>query len=65
MAAQTGLSLPANGFYYTEDLFVSLSSNAQVGSLEVSSPSLSRIVPLVLLQSSTHSGGFLEATPLN
>jgi YVTN family beta-propeller protein len=65
MTAQTGLSLPANGFYYTEDLFVSLSSNAQVGSLEVSSPSLSRIVPLVLLQSSTHTGGFLEATPLN
>ncbi len=65
MVSKEGVSLPAKGFYFSEDIFLDLSSNAQVGSLEVRSPVLSRIIPLVLLQSSTHTGGFLQATPLD
>jgi YVTN family beta-propeller protein len=65
MASKDGVSLPAKGFYFSKDIFFDLASNAQVGSLEVNSPAFSRIVPLVLLQSSTHTGGFLQATPLD
>jgi YVTN family beta-propeller protein len=65
MASKDGVSLPAKGFYFSNDIFLDLSSNALVGSLEVNSPAFSRIVPLVLLQSSTHTGGFLQATPLD
>lgn len=64
LATQDSASISAKGFYYSENILSDLGSISQVGSLDVST-AYYPIIPLVYLQSTQHTGGFLEAQLLN
>ncbi len=63
LATLDTVTVPVKGFYYSENILTDLGSSSQVASLDVSAPY--PIIPLVYLQSTQHTGGFLEAQLLN
>jgi YVTN family beta-propeller protein len=63
LATKESASIPAKGFYTSDNIFSDLPSNAQGGALEISSPALSHIIPIVLLQDNKRVGSFVEAVP--
>jgi len=64
MGNKTGISIPVNGFYFSDDILTDLGLSGKFGPLEIESPNLQPLVGVSLLSNSNRTNGLLEAVPV-
>ncbi len=64
LATKDGIFIELNGFFISEDVFGELGIESNFGPLEIESPNLMPMIGVTLIGSASHTGGFLEAVPL-
>jgi len=64
LATKSGVALPANGFYYNEDVLADMGITGKFCSVQVESLTLGPIQAYSLVKSLSNNAGFLEAVPI-
>jgi YVTN family beta-propeller protein len=64
LATKTGISLPINGFYMSDDVLGDMGISGKFGSLDIQSVTLGPILAHSLVKSTSNTNGFLEAIPI-
>jgi hypothetical protein len=61
LATKTDIFVPVGGFYFTDDILADMGVTGKYGPLQISSPNLQPFVVVSLVESTSNTGGFLEA----
>ncbi|HVN81222.1 MAG TPA: hypothetical protein VMW38_19695, partial [Terriglobia bacterium] len=64
LATKSGVALPANGFYFNEDVLADMGITGKFCSVQIESLTLGPIQAYSLVKSLSNNAGFLEAVPI-
>jgi DNA-binding beta-propeller fold protein YncE len=64
LATKTGISIPKNGFYLSNDVLSDMGVTGKFGPLEIESQTFGPFMAVTLVGSNEHTSGFLEAVPI-
>jgi hypothetical protein len=64
LATKSGVALPANGFYFNEDVLADMGITGKFCSVQIESLTLGPIQAYSLVKSIFNNAGFLEAVPI-
>ena len=64
LATKTGISIPAGGFYFSEDIMTDLGLAGKFGPLQIESLNLQSVIGATLLSNANHTNGLFEAVPI-
>jgi DNA-binding beta-propeller fold protein YncE len=64
LATKTGISIPKNGFYFSNDVLSDMGVTGKFGPLDIESVTFGPFIAVTLVGSDAHTSGFLEAVPI-
>jgi DNA-binding beta-propeller fold protein YncE len=64
LATKTGISIPKNGFYLSNDVLSDMGVTGKFGPLDIESLTFGPFIAVTLVGSDAHTSGFMEAVPI-
>jgi len=61
LATKTDIFVPVGGFYLSNDILADMGQTGKFGPLQIKSPNLQPLIVVTLVESTSNTGGFLEA----
>ena len=64
IGTKSGIFIVLNGFFISDNIFSDLGISGKFGPLQIESPNFQSLIAVTLVESDSHTSGFLEAIPI-